>query len=172
REQPRLGHADRRQLVDGHRGAVGLHLHALEERGRRAAGADRRELVPRRLDGLVHPPARILQHVIDHEVTCTGSPPGTLEMMVPSRSPRTMRAMLCSSSRLNTYSGSPLSMHSESAVVSITLSPRSIASMCVSDGIRRAFGLVRGSSSRTPSTPFFPIRIACALISSARSAAA
>src|SRR6185312_12212292 len=172
RQQPRLRHADRGQLVDRHLRSVRAHVDALQQRGRRAAGADGRELVTGGLDGLVHPPGRILQHVVDHGVTCTGRPPGTLEMMVPSRSPRAIRAMLCSSSRLNTYSGSALSMHSDRAVVSITFSPRSIASMWVICGINRAFGLVRGSSSSTPSTPFLPIRIACAPISSARSAAA
>ena len=40
--------------------------------------------------------------------------------------------------------GSLLSMHSESAVVSITLSPRSIASMCVIAGISCASGFVAG----------------------------
>ena len=45
--------------------------------------------------------------------------------------------------------------------MSITLRPRSIASMWVRSGSSWASGLVRGSSSITPSTPFLPIRIAC-----------
>src|SRR5947209_1859574 len=172
RQQPRLRHADRRHLVYRHLRPVRIHLHAVEQGRGRTARADRRELMPRVLDRLVHPPAGVVDHVVDHGVTCTGRPPGTLLMMVPSRSPRATRAMLCSSSRLNTYSGRLLSMHRERAVVSITFSPFSIASMCVSCGISRAFGFVRGSASSTPSTPFFPIRIASAPISSARSAAA
>ena len=54
----------------------------------------------------------------------------------------------------------------------MTFNPRSIACKCVSSGINLASGLVRGSPSRTPSTPCFAIRIASALISSARRAAA
>ena len=38
-------------------------------------------------------------------------------------------------------------MQSESAVVSITLRPRSIASRCVSSGMKDAFGSTRGSPS-------------------------
>ena len=64
-------------------------------------------------------------------------------------------------------------MQSESAVVSITFRPRSIACEVGDLGQElRASGSRRGSPSKTPSTPFFAIRIASASISSARSAAA
>ena len=63
-------------------------------------------------------------------------------------------------------------MQSESAVVSITRRPRSIASRCVSAGRKVAFGSSLGSPSYTPLIPLFAIRIASAPISSARSAAA
>src|SRR5918994_580790 len=63
-------------------------------------------------------------------------------------------------------------MQSDSAVVSITRRPRSIASRCVSSGRNSASGSRRGSSSYTPSTSFLPMRIASAPISSARRAAA
>ena len=63
-------------------------------------------------------------------------------------------------------------MQSDSAVVSITLSPRSIASRCVIRGRNSASATRRGSPSYTPWTPCFAIRIASAPISSARSAAA
>ena len=63
-------------------------------------------------------------------------------------------------------------MQSESAVVSITFNPCSIACKWVSSGRNFASGSSRGSPSKTPSTPFFAIRIASASISSARSAAA
>ena len=63
-------------------------------------------------------------------------------------------------------------MQSDSAVVSMTLSPRSIASRCVSSGRNVASASSRGSPSYTPPTLFFAIRIASAPISSARSAAA
>src|SRR5436853_66568 len=51
-------------------------------------------------------------------------------------------------------------MHSDRAVESITLSPRSIASRWVSSGMNLASGLVAGSESKTPSTPFLAIRMA------------
>ena len=63
-------------------------------------------------------------------------------------------------------------MQSESAVVSMTFSPRSIASRCVSAGRNAASGSVSGSPSYTPATPFLLMRIASAPISSERSAAA
>ena len=55
-------------------------------------------------------------------------------MTVPTRSPATTRAMLPSASS-NTWIVSLLSMQSESAVVSITFNPRSIACKWVSSGI-------------------------------------
>ena len=60
--------------------------------------------------------------------------------------------MLRSSPMLKTKIGRSLSMHSVSAVVSITLRPRSIASMWLMRGISRASGSSRGSASSTPST--------------------
>src|SRR6185437_3637111 len=169
REHARLGDPDRGQLVDRHLGAVRGHLHAVEQRRRGPARAHGGELVAGVLDSLVHPAGGILPHVIDHVATSAGMPAA---MIVPIRSPRTTRSMFDSSSRLKTYSGTRLSMQRDSAVVSMTFRPRSIASRWVSSGIRRASGFWRGSESSTPSTPFLPMRIACAPISSARSAAA
>src|ERR671924_1292573 len=94
-----------------------------------------------------------------------------VETSVPTRSPRTTRRMLPSASA-NTWMGRLLSMQRESAVVSITFRPRSIASRCVISVRSFAFESTRGSPSRTPSTACFAIRIASAPISSARSAAA
>src|SRR4029079_19249346 len=169
REHARLRDADRGQLVDRHLGAVCRHLYAVEQGGRGPARAHGRELVAGALDALVHPAGGILQHVIDHAVTSAGM---RAAMIVPIRSPRTTRSMFDSSSRLKTYSGTRLSMQRDRAVVSMTLRPRSIASRWVSSGIRRASGFSRGSESSTPSTPFLPIRMPCAPISSARRAAA
>ena len=73
---------------------------------------------------------------------------------------------------LKTWIGRALSMHSDSAVESITRRPCSMASMCVSSGRNFASGTTAGSASYTPSTPCLAIRIASAWISSARSAAA
>src|SRR5436190_2007344 len=63
-------------------------------------------------------------------------------------------------------------MQSERAVVSMTLSPRSITSRWVSSGMNCASESTRGSPSYTPWTAFFAMRIASAPISSARNAAA
>ena len=59
---------------------------------------------------------------------------------MPTRSPSTTRRMLPSASA-KTWIGRRLSMQSESAVVSITLRPRSIASRCVISGRNSAFGI-------------------------------
>ena len=67
--------------------------------------------------------------------------------IVPTRSPRTILSMLRSSAMLKTWIGRPLSMHSESAVESITRRPFSIASMCVISGRNLASGLLDGSAS-------------------------
>ena len=64
-----------------------------------------------------------------------------------------------------------LSMHSDSAVESITPTRRLSASMYVSDSKRFASGLTRGSSTYTASTLVALISTS-ALISIARSAAA
>jgi hypothetical protein len=59
-QHARLRRADRRQLLERGLLAVVVDLDAIEQGRRCAAGAQRRELRLRRLDGLVHPPARIL----------------------------------------------------------------------------------------------------------------
>src|SRR5207302_773329 len=82
-----------------------------------------------------------------------------VETSVPTCSPRTTRRMFPSASA-NTWMGRLLSMQRESAVVSITFRPRSIASRCVISVISFAFASMRGSPSRTPSTACFAIRIA------------
>ena len=74
------------------------------------------------------------------------SPFRGVEMIVPTCSPVATRRMLPSASS-KTWIGSAFSMQSESAVVSITRSPRSIASRWVSAGRKVAAGSVRGSPS-------------------------
>src|SRR5581483_3466659 len=168
RQHPRLRRADRRHVLQRGRRPVVVDLDAVEERGRRPAGAHRVEVLVRRLDRLVHPLGCVTQEVLDHDATPSAT---GVEMIVPTRSPRTTRSMLPGASS-KTWIGRWLSMQSERAVVSMTFSPRSIACRCVSSGISFASGSTRGSPSRTPSTPFFAMRIASAPISSARSAAA
>src|SRR4051794_19917455 len=168
RQQARLGDADRRDVLQRRRSVVVVDRDAVEERRRSTARAHRMEVLLRRLDGLVHPLRRVIDEVVDRRQR---QPPSPLEMIVPTRSPSITRPMLPGASS-KTWIGRWLSMQSESAVVSITRSPRSIACRCVISGMNSACGCVRGSPSNTPRTPFFAIRIASAPTSSARSAAA
>ena len=61
---------------------------------------------------------------------------------VPTRSPDTIRSMLRSSSMLKTWIGRPFSMHSVSAVASMTRRPRWSASMWVISAMNSASGSV------------------------------
>ena len=54
-DQRRLGNRQAGELVERHLRAVGLDVHAVENRHRRAAGAHARQLVPHVLDRRVHP---------------------------------------------------------------------------------------------------------------------
>ena len=65
---------------------------------------------------------------------------------VPTRSPASTRSIF-SPVILNTMIGTRLSMHSDSAVVSMTLRPRSIACRWVISGMKRASGTFSGSAS-------------------------
>src|SRR5689334_15766185 len=97
----------------------------------RPARADGGELVPARLDRLVHPVLGVVQELISelgHEIPAAssasrpgaaGSSPGRVpagssrpldDTIVPTRSPETMRSMFRSSARLNTQIGRSLSM--------------------------------------------------------------
>src|SRR5918996_5484911 len=122
REHAWLGHVDRRELLERSLLAVVIDLDSVEERGRGPAGPDGVELVRSRVDRLVHAALRVVEQLVDHGVL------RGVEMMVPIRSPRATRSMLRSSSSPKTWIGRPLSMQSVSAVVSITLRPRSSAS--------------------------------------------
>src|SRR5829696_2359605 len=140
-DHARLGDVDRRELLERRRRPVVVDLDAVEERRGRAAGPDCVELVRSGLDRLVHPSGRVAHEVVDHSSLLA------VEIIVPIRSPRTTRPMLRSSSRPKTWIGRLLSMQSESAVESITLSPRSSASRCVSSGRKVASGFSSGSPS-------------------------
>src|SRR5581483_5271068 len=165
-EHARLRHADRRELLQRRLRSVVVDLDAVKERRRGSARAHGVEGVARMLHGLSHPRLRVGDQLVDG---CHVS--YLVSMTVPTCSPATTRAMLPSASS-NTWIVSLLSIQSESAVVSITFRPRSIASRWVSRGMKRADGSTLGSPSYTPSTPCFAMRIASAPISSARSAAA
>ena len=79
-----------------------------------------------------------------YSLRMSSSPP--VATTVPTRSPHTIRSMLRSSSMLKTWIGSLLSMHSDSAVESITCSCCSIASRWVISGMNSASGSLRGSA--------------------------
>jgi hypothetical protein len=96
REHPRLGHVDRRELVERRLRPVVVHLDAVEERRRRAPGPDGIELVRGRLHRLVHATLGVVQQIVDH-----ASSRG-VEMIVPTRSPATTRSIVRSSSRPKT----------------------------------------------------------------------
>src|SRR5918994_2302115 len=115
---------------------------------RGAAGADRGQLVARRLHGLLHPLRGVGQQFVDQLTHALAAAPCALEeTRVPTRSPATILSMLRSSAMLKTYIGRSLSMHSDSAVESITRSPRSIASRWLISGRKLAAGSWEGSAS-------------------------
>src|SRR5690606_10565927 len=111
-----------------------------------APGADRAEVLADLLDRLVHAVARVEDDVVEIHgclplMSSPGGRPGVAQgggtgrsdvqmaaglpavTSVPTGSPRTTRPMLPSRNSSNTTIGSPLSMHSEMAVASITPSP-------------------------------------------------
>src|SRR5438874_1864287 len=114
-QQPRLRSADLSQLVEWSGRAVIGHDDAVDQRGVGAAGADRRELAREVIHGLRHLLIGVTDDGIDHVAAPT---------RVPICSPSTTRSMLPGISRLNTTIGTPLSMHSVSAVLSMTSMPR------------------------------------------------
>src|SRR5690606_6414270 len=107
-----------------------------------AAAPDRVELRLDGLDGLVHAMPGIGEKLLLHDPLPSRDQlwPG-MRTTVPTRWPVSTRKML-SPVILKTYSGSSFSMQRLSAVVSMTLSPRSIASRCVSSGMNVAEGSI------------------------------
>src|SRR5215217_1469973 len=126
RQQARLGGGDGRELLQGRHRAVVVHHDPVEQGRAGAARAHGAELAPRRVYGLVHVVARVREEVVDdaHVVT-----------RVPTRSPETIRSIFASSPMLKTRIGTWLSMHSDSAVESITFNPRWSASRAVISGM-------------------------------------
>src|SRR5215469_1711282 len=115
-EEARLGGADLGQLVQGGRRPVVGHRDPLDERGVGTSGPDAGELVLQVLDRLAHLGLRLLEYAVDAHAPVATS--------VPIWSPQTTRSMFPSFSRSNTTIGTPLSMHSVSAVLSMTSMPR------------------------------------------------
>ena len=135
RQQARLGRVDRRDVLERRRRAVVVDGDPVEQRGRGAARAHARELAARGLDRAVHPPFRIRQEVLDrghHASSGSGVRDDRADALAVRDAPG------CCPRRARTRgSGARLSMQRESAVVSITRRPRSIASRCVSAGRKR-----------------------------------
>ncbi len=143
RQHPRLRRVDRREVLERRRRAVVVDRDPVEQRRRRAAGAHRVEVLVRRLDRLVHALGRVANEILDHRsVLLRGCGDDRAD-----GSPRATRPMLPGASS-KTWIGRWLSMQSESAVVSITFNPRSIACKWVMRGISFASGIVRGSPSK------------------------
>ena len=125
REQPRLGHVDRRDVLERRRRPVVVDLDPVEQRRRGAAGPDGVEVLVGRVDRLVHPLRRVAHEVVDscHSRHLLRS----ASRSASRRSRRRRPARCCPGASSNTWMGRLLSMQSESAVVSITFRPRSIA---------------------------------------------
>src|SRR4029079_17704364 len=113
-----LGHADRRQLVEGGLGAVVVDGESLHERRRRPAGPQPLEVALHRLDRAQHLALGAGQGLAGHAVT----PPGCAEIRVPTGSPRATLEMLSGALRSNTMIGRSFSRHSDTAAASRTLS--------------------------------------------------
>src|SRR5207245_5463502 len=113
-QEPGLGRADLRELVERRRGAV-IRDHDLVDQGRvGATGPDGGQLGPEVVDRFRHLRLGVTQDRIDHPKAPTS---------VPISSPRTTRSILPGSRRLKTTMGTLLSMHRVSAVLSIALMP-------------------------------------------------
>ena len=108
---------ERRQLRERCVRSVVVDRDLLEHRRGCTAGANGREIVLRYFDSLVHLLFGLEEDVIDHVLL-------PVVMRVPIFSPRTARAMLPSTSRLNTWIGSELSWQRLMAVASATFNPR------------------------------------------------
>src|SRR4051794_34642204 len=63
-EQPRLGHAEPRELLERDLRAVVVDRQLLDERRRRPPGSDAGELRPHRLDGLAHVTPRLIERLV------------------------------------------------------------------------------------------------------------
>src|SRR5258708_9602539 len=113
-QEARFGRADLGELVERSRRAVVRNHDLVDQGGVGAAGANGLHLGPQKLDRLRQLLFRVPQDGVDHEAAPT---------RVPISSPSTTRSMLPSVSRLKTTIGTLLSMHSVSAVLSMTSMP-------------------------------------------------
>src|SRR5438067_9062202 len=114
-EQPWLGSADLRELIERGRRAVVRDHDLVDERRVGAAGSDVGELRAEVVDRLAHLRLRLSQDRVDHVAAPTS---------VPTSSPSTTRSMLPGVRRLKTTIGTSLSIQSVRAVLSITSMPR------------------------------------------------
>src|SRR5664279_3977177 len=109
-----LRHADSGDLVERRWCAVVLHDEALDEGGRRPAGAQPLEVALHALHGAGHLRFDRADHLGAHPLLLP-------EINVPTASPRATRTMLLASFRSKTTIGRSFSMHSDTAAASITL---------------------------------------------------
>src|SRR3972149_5427890 len=120
-QQPRLRRGQSRYLIQGSRGAVIFNHDMLKQRRGSTAGAQLGEILAQRDDGEIHFFLQLSENRLIHRF-----PPLT---KVPIGSPETTRLMLPFSIILKTMIGTWLSMQSEMAVESMTLSSRFNTSM-------------------------------------------
>ena len=116
RDHARLGHGDRRDLIQRHVCAIDLDGHGIEQRGRGATGAQASEIALQRFDRALHPALQIGLVICGHQRLsmsfCT---------TVDTPSPRRTAAKLPCSRMLKTTMGMLLSRHSAIALASMTL---------------------------------------------------
>ena len=115
----RLGHREARELLERHFRAVVVDPQLLDDRRRRASGADAGELLLHVEDSLAH----LVLGFLDLRVHQRSSPAEALTS-VPIASPTSARMMLPGWVTSNTMIGSELSMQNVIAVESITCRPR------------------------------------------------
>ena len=169
RQHARLGRVDRREVLERRRRAVVVDRDAVEQRRRRAAGAHGVEVLVRRLDRLVHPLSGIAEKIVDQRAPPSGVE--SVQRRCPGARPR-RRGRCCRARARRRGSEGDCPCRARAPSCPSPSGPARSPAGGSAPGSAWRRDSTRGSPSRTPSTPFFAIRIASAPISSARSAAA
>src|ERR1035437_6767800 len=134
-QQARLGRGDPRDALQRRRRPVVVDLDAVDQRRRRPPGPDAAEVLLESLDALLHAHLGVAQALLDLRLgvlrtgAITHEPSPCASTRVPMSSPSTTRSILPSAKRSKTMMGVALSMHSVSAVLSMTSRPRLRTSM-------------------------------------------
>src|ERR1043166_7351745 len=151
RDQARLGHADRRDLIERHVAAIGLDLHVIDQACRGAAGAQSAEFGLQRGKRALHAALDVIEimrwcsHGFPRNTArcgcrCSAERRSLHPANVERPLPLSTAAMAPGSRIENTMIGIRFSRASAKAVASMTFSSRRIASSCVSRSKRSALG--------------------------------